>query len=256
MNSTVDEALERMRGASPEHANGIPNHGPMAAEALTTLGCAGEEVLKWVDRYSNKLIPMPDATSRITHESWQESLGRHETTGDWFAFFRDELAEHSWETTLNRWLPRLIPGIMAAGTHGFIRTAHAVRALDDGPTQLRIEELGVALGYWAAFYQELPGEPDLAGDLGIDQALDQIPRIGQSYDPTVAMPREFVETLADLPGFPAAVKALTTPDSIPAAISTLTQTAARLYLGNADRYPGRQPLAHRTRQQPKNPARS
>ena len=237
MNATIDEVLDRMRGASPEHANGIPNHGPMAAEALTALGCAGGEVVKWADRYSKNLIPMPAATSRITHESWRESLGKQEATGDWFAFFREELAEHSWQTVLDRWLSRLLPGIMAAGTHGFIRTAHAVRALGDAQTQLRVEELATALGYWAAFYQELPGHPVLSGDLSVDQALDRVPRVGQGYDATLAVPREFVQTLDYLPGFSAAVTALTPPDSISNAITSLTRTAAHYYLASADRYP-------------------
>jgi hypothetical protein len=35
MNSTFDEALERLRGTGSEVAGGVaPNHGPMAAEAL------------------------------------------------------------------------------------------------------------------------------------------------------------------------------------------------------------------------------
>lgn len=233
----MDEALERMRGASPEHANGVPNHGPMAAEALVTLGCDGEQVVRWADRYRSKLIPMPAFALRITRQNWPEALGRMDATADWAAFFGNELAEHSWESVLDQWLPRLLPGLMAAGTHGFIRTAHAVRAVGDGPTPQRLEELGHALGYWAAYYHQLPGDPVLAGDLGPEQALGQIPRARTSYDSKAALPREFVEVLDTLPGFPAAVTALAAPPSIPAALTTLTETAARLYLANAERHP-------------------
>lgn len=233
----MDEALERMRGASPEHANGVPNHGPMAAEALVTLGCDGEQVVRWADRYRSKLIPMPASALRITRQNWPEALGRMDATADWAAFFGNELAEHSWESVLDQWLPRLLPGLMAAGTHGFIRTAHAVRAVGDGPTPQRLEELGHALGYWAAYYHQLPGDPVLAGDLGPEQALGQIPRARTSYDSKAALPREFVEVLDTLPGFPAAVTALAAPPSIPAALTTLTETAARLYLANAERHP-------------------
>jgi hypothetical protein len=39
MSNTFDEALERLRGTGTEVAGGgAPNHGPMAAEALTALG--------------------------------------------------------------------------------------------------------------------------------------------------------------------------------------------------------------------------
>ncbi|WP_455287494.1 hypothetical protein [Cupriavidus necator] len=42
MNSTFDEALERLRGTGSEIAGGgAPNHGPMAAEALVALGYGG-----------------------------------------------------------------------------------------------------------------------------------------------------------------------------------------------------------------------
>jgi Questin oxidase-like len=235
--STIDEALERMRGASPEHANGVPNHGPMAAEALVTLGCENTDVLRWADRYSSRLIPMHTPASRITPQSWRGALGRIDATADWCALFRDELADHSWESVLNQWLPRLLPGLMAAGTHGFIRTAHAVRALGHGSTPLRLEELGVALGFWAAYYQELPGTPTLTGHLGIAQALNQIPRTGTSYDSQGALPREFVGVLDTLPSFPAAVASVSAPDMVPEAITTLTETAARLYLANAERHP-------------------
>ncbi|WP_216900970.1 questin oxidase family protein [Nocardia alni] len=236
MSSTLDETLERMRGASPEHANGVPNHGPMAAEALVALGCEGEQVLRWVDRYRTTLVPMPGSTLRITDHSWPEALGRMDAIADWAAFFGNELADHPWESVLERWLPRLLPGLMAAGTHGFIRTAHAIRALGDAPTPLRLEELGLALGFWAAYYQKLPGEPVLVGDLGIEQALDRIPR-AKGYDSQGVLPREVLGVLGTLPSFPAAVAAVAAPDSIPAAITALTETAARLYLANAERHP-------------------
>lgn len=237
MNPTLDEALERMSGASPEHANGVPNHGPMAAEALVTLGCENEHVLRWTDRYSATLIPMPAPASRITHQSWRERLGRIDATADWSIFFRYELTYHPWESVLDQWLPRLLAGLMAAGTHGFIRTAHAVRSLGDGSTPQRLEELGSALGFWAAYYQALPGEPTPAGYLGIAQALNQIPRAAMSYDAQASLPREFVGVLDTLAGFPTAVASISAPDMIPVAITDLTEAAARLYLANADRQP-------------------
>jgi hypothetical protein len=236
-NSTIDEALQRMRGASPEHANGVPNHGPMAAEALIALECDPKDVLRWTDGYSSTLIPMPKPATRITHQSWPEALGRIDATAGWCALFCDELADHPWESVLNQWLPRLLPGLMAAGTHGFIRTAHAVRALGHGPTPLRLEELGVALGFWAAYYQKLPGTPTLIGHLGIAHALNQIPRAGKRYDSQGALPREFVGVLGTLPSFPAAVASISAPDRVDEAITTLTETAARLYLANADHHP-------------------
>jgi hypothetical protein len=48
---------------------------------------------------------------------------------------------------------------MAAGTHGVIRTAHAVRALRDEVTAARVDELAMALAYCAARYRTVGGAP-------------------------------------------------------------------------------------------------
>src|SRR4029450_5832403 len=73
------------------------------------------------------------------------------------------------------WIGAALPGTIAAGTHWLIRTAHALRALEDAETPLRVEELGVALAYWAAYYRTLPGVPRLAGALDFSDALGQVP---------------------------------------------------------------------------------
>jgi hypothetical protein len=190
MTRVLDDALERLRHTGPEAADGAPNHGPMAAEALVALGY-DDVVPQWVDAYRGKLGPMPETLLPVTTQTWRDALGRRRRVGDWGVFFRLQLSAAPWPAVLTAWLPRLIPGAMAHGTHGLIRTAHAVRALEDAETPLRVEELAAALGYWAAYYQELPGVPHLTGTCAIDQALDQIPRLGRDYDWRVTPP-EFV----------------------------------------------------------------
>ena len=147
-NRVLDEALERLRGMGPEAVHGAPNHGPMAAEALVALGCL-DEVPWWVNDYRRELGPMPRARSPVTESTWPEALGAIHRTGDWQTYFLAQLAEAPWQTVFGQWMPRLIPGLMAGGTHGLIRTAHAVRALSDAVTPLRVEELTSALAYWA-----------------------------------------------------------------------------------------------------------
>jgi hypothetical protein len=47
MSHVFDEALERLRGTGTEvGGRGAPNHGPMAAEALTALG-RDDDVVGW-----------------------------------------------------------------------------------------------------------------------------------------------------------------------------------------------------------------
>jgi len=147
MNSIIDEALDRLRGTGTEVADGgDPNHGPMAAEALVALG-RGDVVANWVARYRHKLNIMPATTSPITVATWREALGDIGRIADWAAFFHAQLAEAPWRAVFAEWIGRLLPATIAAGTHGLIRTAHALRALADAETPLRVEELGVALAY-------------------------------------------------------------------------------------------------------------
>src|SRR5262245_31096748 len=212
MKMVLDDALERLRHTGPEEADGAPNHGPMAAEALVALGY-DDAVPQWVDSYRRQLGPMPETLLPVTTQTWRDALGSPHRVGDWVAFFRLQLSAAPWQAVLTAWWSRLIPGVMAHGTHGLIRTAHAVRALEAAETPLRVEELAAALGYWAAYYQALPGVPNLTGTCAIDQALDQIPRLGPDYDWRVPPP-EFVRGLDTHPAFPRAADTNTAPGTI------------------------------------------
>ena len=127
MSITIDEMLDLLSFAGTERANGNANHGPMAAEALFTLD-RGESVLPWVEKYKSGLIDAPEATNPISRSDWREFLGDRSRLGDWIAFFDRELAKKSWQDTLQEWVPTLAPAVMAAATHGLLRTSHAVRS--------------------------------------------------------------------------------------------------------------------------------
>ena len=237
MNQAIDEALERLRGMGMEMVGGMPNHGPMAVEALAALG-HGAQAVDWADRYRRELLIMPKAVSPLTGKTWRAALGAIDRTGDWVTYFRAQLAEASWQSVFDEWIGRLLPGVITAGTHGLIRTAHAMRALDDGQTQLRIEELGVALAYWAAFYRELPETPNLKGTLSFGEAADRVPRFSPGREKP-GMPRQLVLQVisSHAKELSEAVNAATEPDSPEGAISAITEVGARLYLANATRHP-------------------
>jgi hypothetical protein len=69
------------------------------------------------------------------------------------------MADRPWRELLRESLPRLVPGLAAGATHGLLRTAHAVRALEAEETQARRRELAFGLAYWAGRYEILPGRP-------------------------------------------------------------------------------------------------
>ncbi len=149
-----DEALELLKGTGPEFQDGkYSNHGPMAAEALARLGRA-EAIVPWVERYRRGLDVHPRASRRIDPD-YREALGDLSRFGDWVEFFDRELAADDWRTVLDRWVERLAPGVAAAATHGVIRTAHAVRSLEDREDAARLHEVAEGLGYWATRYQPI-----------------------------------------------------------------------------------------------------
>jgi hypothetical protein len=237
-NSTFDEALERLRGTGSEVAGGpAPNHGPMAAEALIALGCH-DVVVGWADRYRQQLDAIPAPHAPVTAENWEQALGAIDRFGDWVAYFAAQLDEAPWQAVFQQWIGRLLPATPSAGAHGLIRTAHALRALADAETSLRVEELGVALAYWAAYYRTLPGTPHLAGTLDLGDALLRVP-LFLSRQARPGMPRQVYLNVMQAHGaeFSQAVDKAAEPDSVEDALSSLTAAGARMYLANADRQP-------------------
>jgi len=237
MNGAIDEALDRLRGSGMEMVGGMPNHGPMAVEALAFLG-RGDMAADWAERYRRELGTMTKPVSPLTGETWRQALGAIGRTGDWVVYLRDQLAEAPWQSVFAEWISRLLPGAITAGTHGLIRTAHAMRALEDGETELRIEELGASLAYWAAYYRELPGTPDLTGVLDFGQALDRVPRFTRDRE-TPGMPREFILRVisSHAAELSKAVNAAAQSKSHEKALSAITEAGARLYLAHASRHP-------------------
>ncbi len=126
--SALDETLDLMAPMGPDLVNGFSNHAPMAIEAMCAMR-RGDAVMRWFEGYRASLAPRRARVARLTDESWRAALGDQRRTEDWFEFFRNEIEERPWAEVLDRWAARLAPGLMAAATHGVIRTGHAVRAL-------------------------------------------------------------------------------------------------------------------------------
>jgi hypothetical protein len=181
----LDLALERFARTGPEYHGGLANHGPMAAEALVTLG-RSDAVARWVAGYASRLGPPPAPRQEVLAAEWEAALGERGRVADWAAFYRRELAEGPWRQVLQKWLPRLAPGFVAVATHGAIRTGHAARALAARETPPRFHELAEGLAYWAANFTRLPEVATPAGSARPSQAvatLEYFPRA--SAAPTI-----------------------------------------------------------------------
>ncbi len=135
---------------------------------------------------------------------------------------------------MGEWAPRLLPGSVGAATHGLIRTAHGLRALDAVDTPPRRLEVANGLAFWASQYRELPGPPLLIGKEGVAQALADLP-----YLPEDA-PAEFlisarVAHVADISDeFEQAVSSLGAGGDQVELLDQLAGGGAQGYLRNAD----------------------
>lgn len=202
--STLDEALERLRDTGPERDGWLSNHAPMAVEALAHNGHAGE-IHAWIDGYRDRLEDAPRGISPIGREDWRDPLGDPVRTGDWIVFFEREMWSAPWREVLTTWWPRLLPGIAAGATHGVIRVGHAVRALLEVETPPRVAELGQGLAYWAARWQPIaPAGHGPYRSADPRAALDAVPRVP---DQRFGI-RNRLAQLADLTGWPAAAGAI------------------------------------------------
>ena len=230
---TIDETLDLLSFASAELVNGNANHGPMAAEALFALG-RDEAVLSWVDEYRKRLMYRPYPSLAIPPEEWREFLGARERLGDWIELFENELWEAPWPEVVRQWVPRLAPGLMAAATHGLIRTSHAVRSLAKEETSQRKGELAQGLGLWAARYYTLPGKPsrDNAGHAP-RAALGHVERLhGPDFDGRGSI-AEQIQGMEEHPEFAPAIDLADTSGDLPGFISNLTETFAGIYLASS-----------------------
>lgn len=233
--AVLDEALELLDHTAPEFGAGFANHGPMAAEALMRLD-RPDAVLPWVEKYRKNLDPSPTIGTAIPVAQWRENVGHANRYPDWLATFLRLLQDEPWESVVATWVPRFFPAAIAAGTHGLIRTAHAVRALDQAPTPTRRRELAAGLAYWAASYVQLPGDPNPHGSLDVADAAQRLPLL----DVTVRSHGLITDSalrVDQAPGWMTSVDLLAAPHDLETAVSELTRTFASWYLANADLIP-------------------
>lgn len=230
---TIDEMLDLLSFAGAELVNGNANHGPMASEALFALG-REDAVLPWVDEYRKRLMYRPSPSLAIPPEEWREYLGARARLGDWIELFENQLSEAPWPEVVRLWAPRLAPAVMAAATHGLIRTAHAVRSLSSGETPQRRGELAQGLGYWAARYYTLPGRPT-ASNAGHTPraALGYVERLhGPDFDGSGSI-AEQIKGTEEHPEFASVIDLADASGDLSLFISNLTETFAGIYLAGS-----------------------
>jgi len=163
----MDEPLHRLHATAPSFDGGMSNHAPMVLESLETAGLqrfAGT----YLERVHEVLEPVPPAADG------ERTFGDREEAG-WIEAYRDAIASRSVEEVVREALPALLPGVMAGATHGLIRTGHALRGWRRHASAVRATEVAHALGYWAAWFQELPGTVGVEPSVGFRTAMETLP---------------------------------------------------------------------------------
>jgi hypothetical protein len=201
----------------------------MAGEALVAMG-RPDAVTSWSDWYAPRLREPVRPGLAIDSGTWRETLGQIQRVGDWVVFFERALAEEPWNAVLERWVAQLAPGVMA--THGLLRTAHAVRAMDGGSTPARLHELAEGLAYWAARYQAF-GDGHVTGEkLSVTEALKRVQRLPPGAS-RFGLFKDVVARVEATTDFGGVIDLVSTDVPFDEFISEITRAFVREYLANA-----------------------
>jgi hypothetical protein len=226
----LDEALERFQLTGLEYGPGLANHGPMAAEAIVALGHPAL-LVGWVDLYAPRLPPREPGRALADRER-AAALGDPARAADWIATWERELAGRDWRAGLREALPELAPGLFASAAHGWLRVAHAVRALGRSEAPPRRRELAFGLALWSARFQRLPGRPGskpARSPVEVLRTLEPLP-------PERRRPGLFFDAVRPLDEHPSFADAIDSADFSGvdplAVVAALCREAARLYLVN------------------------
>lgn len=148
---TLDAALMRARGDSVEFPYLLANHAPMVLIALERLGASSDRIEEWFRTYrnANGLVSPPPRVAPISAENWERALGDRRRESDYRAFFGEQARQLGIDRVIRAYTPRLVQGVAGSALHPLMRLAYGVMKGD-------VEEVGTALGYWAATHLPLP----------------------------------------------------------------------------------------------------
>jgi hypothetical protein len=190
---TMDTQLERFHSTAPSYDGGMSNHGPMVVEALETAGLS-EYAAAFTDQALVVLEPLPEAEEvELVFGDRQEAA--------WIAHYRSRIRTTSVDAVVRQSLPELLPGLMAGATHGVIRLSHAVRGWNRSPSDVRAEEVAHALGYWAAWYQALPGQVGSEPAVDLRTAMATLPGLSAEEQSNAGFIMDRVRAVDDVPRF-------------------------------------------------------
>lgn len=240
--TNLDDAYARFLLVDFEYGAGFANHGPMAVEALESIGHQAL-IPAFVDSYAPR-IPVARPGRPLPPGELATALGHPDRAADWAVHFDAALASGDWRAVALPAVQSLLPGLSAAAGHGLLRTMHALRALERDDNPIRRRELARGLAYWSATFRPLPGEPGsravsggspVAASLDPASLLHGLPKLsgcGRSAE-------TFVESMRRLDGLTAfrdAIEQFPLPaeSEVDAFLGDLCRVAAALYVAHSE----------------------
>lgn len=195
----LEATLDQARGESVEFPYLLANHVPMVAIALHQLGARPDRIAAWYKNYreAHGLVKPPESVAPIARDDWDGALGDRARESDYRSFFLAETKRLGIDGVTRRYAPHLVQGVAASALHPLMRLAYGILQNDE-------QEVGVAMGYWAACHLPLPlaGEKAADTDDPLRVLLDVAEIAGvRSYQPETDLLWHNIRAVAALPGF-------------------------------------------------------
>jgi hypothetical protein len=227
--SGLETILSRAREDSVEFPYLLANHVPMVLIALDRLGASPERLDQWYEQYrdSHKLQPMPPPVAPIIRAAWAAALGDRTRETDYRAFFIGETHRLGIDAVIRTYLPAMVNGLAGSAMHPLMRLAYGVLKKDN-------EEVGTALGYWAACYLPLPPATGTAPDTDDPgRVLADVSNIEgiRDYAPETDLLWHNIRAVAALPGFRPVIDRLAFGAATP---RRMAATSLALFAGTMD----------------------
>lgn len=202
------DAIGELQSTRHTYGGGLSNHGPMAVEALVSLG-------------KPEVIPafLADYVPRLRSGAPADPV---------VGPVRGWLADR---------LPDLVASAGKHAGHGLLRTAHAVRAIERVAAhsgvvpEVLLTELSAAVGYWQAGDELLPAPSALTGSTPLPAWYDELPRLPleERVDGLLTVT---LGKAARMSGFVEQVARLDSAGQVPDILDQLALAAAGRYLAN------------------------
>lgn len=117
-----------------EHGDQFSNHLSHNMVVMSLAGAPNERLQEWYEYYTKRLLPATTTVDyeTITIDNWNEHNGSSTAYAAFLRFFDQRIQVDGADSTIQQYLPTLLPGIAGALLHPIIHIGLAIDAQSDG----------------------------------------------------------------------------------------------------------------------------